>query len=353
MTTSPRVFLQTTPIGFAMLLVAGCYGTPNHCDLDPACLGEDASGGAAAAGASGAGGVAGGAGTDGGAALEITSPPSPAYTNKAIDIQVSVNGGGTGGVQLLKNGTPLATLTGPPYSFSWDTTKEQEGSYQLVAQMVVGGQIAMSVPVTVVVDRTPPTIASSVPASGATNVSLTDPIAVVFSESLAPASVTGGVVRLALGSVAVNATASLGADGKTITVAVADRSSLALPGAMTETVASTITDLAGNAFAGATWGASVPAVGGHGDGGGRVSADGARWGRRADRSLGCERRNAADRSAFGRDRVGYEHSLSGDAGNDVTLRHLRYRGEQHRGSFRHVDRVLVRSIGPLDWFNLG
>ncbi|HZL20856.1 MAG TPA: Ig-like domain-containing protein [Polyangia bacterium] len=146
----------------------------------------------------------------------------------------------------------------PPYAFSWDTTKETEGSYQIVAQMVLSGQIVASAPVTIVVDRTAPTIVSSVPASGATNVSLSDPIDVVFSESLAPASVSASAVGLALGAVVVGTTASLGTDGKTITVAVANRSSLALPGAMTETVAPTITDLAGNAFAGASWSSSVP-----------------------------------------------------------------------------------------------
>jgi Bacterial Ig-like domain/Bacterial Ig domain len=197
---------------------------------------------------------------DGGAAaLTITNPPSPTFTNKSVSIQVTVNGAGAGnGVQLLKNGTALATLSAPPYAFTWDTTKETEGSYQIVAQMVLSGQIVASAPVMIVVDRTAPTIVSSIPASGATNVSLTDPIDVVFSEALAPASVTAGAVGLALGTVVVGTTASLGADGKTITVAVANRSSLVLPGAMTENVAPTITDLAGNAFAGASWSSSVP-----------------------------------------------------------------------------------------------
>ena len=196
----------------------------------------------------------------GAAALAIASPTSPAYTNKTVSIQVSVNepAGAGGSVQLLENGTMLTTLAGPPYAYSWDTTKEAEGSYQIVAQTVVGGQIVMSAPVTIVVDRTAPTVLSSIPASGATNVSLTDPIDVVFSEALAPATVTASAVRLAFGTVPVSATATLGTDGKTVTVAITDRSSLALPGAMTEAVSPTITDLAGNAFAGASWSSSVP-----------------------------------------------------------------------------------------------
>jgi len=218
-------------------------------------------GGTATAGPGGAAGNADGglgdARSDGGQ-LEITSPTSPTYTNQAITIRVSVQGTASGAVQLLRDGTSLATLSGPSYSFVWDTTQEAEGSYQLVAQTVEGGEIVMSPPVTVVVDRTPPTIVSSVPGPGATNVSLTDPIRVVFSEALASSSVTNSSVRLAFGSAAVNATATLATNSKTVEIAIADRSSLVLPGPMTETVATTIKDLAGNSFGGMMWTVSVP-----------------------------------------------------------------------------------------------
>ena len=227
--------VSTAVLAVRIVFCAGCYGTPRTAVPD-------------------AGGNLG----DGGPLLTITNPASPSYTNGTVVIEVDLSVTTATRVQLLKNGTELKVLSGPPYAFTWDTTSDEEGTYQIVAQVVLDGQIVMTEPLTVIVDRTPPTIASSVPASGATNVSLTDPIRVVFSEALALASVTSSAVRLAFGSAAVNATASLTADGKTIGVAIADRSSLVLPGAMTETVASTITDLAGNPFAGATWNASVP-----------------------------------------------------------------------------------------------
>jgi hypothetical protein len=204
------------------------------------------------------GGLDSGADDDRAVVLSILSPPSPTYTNASVTIEVTLNVATANGVRVLKNGSLLAELADPPYSFAWDTKKEVEGGYQLVAQSLIDGEIVMSQPVAIVVDRTPPEIVSSVPASGDTNVSLTDPIRVVFSEALAPATIVGGAVRFAFGSVTVNATATLGADGKTIDVAIADRSSLVLPGSMTETVGSTITDLAGNPFGGATWSASVP-----------------------------------------------------------------------------------------------
>lgn len=233
-TFGSQVSTAALAVGIAFC-AGGCYGTPRTAVPD-------------------AGGNLG----DGGPRLTIANPASPSYTNGTVVIEVSLSVTTATRVQLLKNGTELKVLSGPPYAFTWDTTSEEEGTYQIVAQVVLDGQIVMTEPLTVIVDRTPPTIASSVPASGATNVSLTDPIRVIFSEALAPASVTSSAVRLAFGSAAVKATAAVTADGKTIEVAIADRSSLVLPGSMTETVATTITDLAGNPFAGATWNASVP-----------------------------------------------------------------------------------------------
>jgi hypothetical protein len=218
----------------------GCYGTPRS-DLPDS--GQDTSGTVT---------------MDGGAALSITSPQSPTYTNGNVTIEVAVGVASAKAVQILKNGSVLKELSGAPYAFTWDTSKDEEGTYQIVAQTVVDAEIVMSAPITIIVDRTPPTIFSSDPAPGATNVSLTDPIRVVFSEVLAPLSVTSSAVRLAFGTAAVNSDAALAVDGKTIDVAIADRSSISLPGAMTETVAPTITDRAGNPFGGATWSASVP-----------------------------------------------------------------------------------------------
>lgn len=264
-----RAFLT----GIIGLGVPGCGSATLH-SADGA-AGQSGAGGAAgvggAAGAGGAGGTsatggtggfgaAGAAGTvgSGAAAIAIASPASPTYTNKALTVTVSVGASGASGVELLRNGTMLSAFAGPPYSFNWDTTKEAEGSYQLVAQMVAGGQIVASAPVTVVVDRTPPTIVSMNPASAATNVSLTDPLQAVFSEVLAPATITAGSVTLALGNTAVGATATLGADGKTVTVGITNLATLVLPGTMTESATAAITDLAGNAFSGASWNFSVP-----------------------------------------------------------------------------------------------
>jgi hypothetical protein len=229
-----------------------------------ACGGSGAKGGAGGGAGSpdSSAGSGGGAGSDGGGAvtIAIVSPTSPAYTNATVTIQVSVGdaGGASNAVRLLADGATLADIAAPPYTFDWDTTTVAEKSYQIVAQTAAAGQIIASAPVTIVVDRTPPTIVSKAPDSGASNVSLTNPIQIVFSEALAPASVSNGSVALALAGAPVGVTATLGNSGTSIAIALTDRSSLALPGTMTETVSSRITDLAGNAFAGATWSYAVP-----------------------------------------------------------------------------------------------
>jgi hypothetical protein len=275
------------------LVLASCYGTPRTSVPDggggtggggapgtggTAIGGNDgaARGGAAgtsSGGSSGRGGSAGGGGASGkggsaagrgggdgsSLAIAIARPASPTYTNKAIEIGINVSGSGPSpAVQLLDNGILLTTLSTNPYVFTWDTTTAAEGSHQLVAQAAVGGQIVSSAPVTIVVDRSPPSIVSRSPGSGDGNVSLTDPVQIVFSEAIAGSSVTATAVRLTLGSAAVASMATLGADGKTIGAVIADRASLGLPGTMTETVATSITDLAGNPFAGASWSFSVP-----------------------------------------------------------------------------------------------
>ena len=240
-------------VGMVPALLALACGTGSKATADSSTAPPDSV--APADSATGAGGSGGGLVT-----IAIVSPTSPAYANKTVTIQVSVVDavGATHAVRLLEDGATLTDIGAPPYTFDWDTTTVAEKSYQIGAQTTAGGQTVASAPVTIVVDRTPPSIVSKAPDSGASNVSLADPIQIVFSEALAPTSVSSGSVALALAGAPVGVTATLGNDGKTIAIALADRSSLALPGTMTETVSSGITDLAGNAFAGAMWSYAVP-----------------------------------------------------------------------------------------------
>jgi hypothetical protein len=192
----------------------------------------------------------------GGGGLFISAPTSsPTYTNARVTVQVSFDSRTTppAQVSLFKDDTKLTDLLAP-FSFEWDTTREPEGSYSLTARAQLGGPLVTSAPVTIIVDRTPPTVVlgSRAPAPGATEVVLAQPIQVAFSEPIVATSASTALT-LAQASGAIATTATLAADGKVLTVTITDRSTVALSAAapitLTASVSPTVTDLAGNAIA--------------------------------------------------------------------------------------------------------
>lgn len=192
--------------------------------------------------------------------LAITSPGAIAYTNAKITIQVTAMPANNppAEIQIRKNGTTLVTVS-PPFSYSWDTSAEAEGSYQIDAVADVGGQTITSPPIKIWVDRTSPGIDTRTPAQNATNVALSDPIQVVFKEALDPSSVSATAISLTSGGVTLNTTASLEADGKTIDLTLGDHSTLSLPATIIATVSPSIKDLAGNPAIGIpSWSWSAP-----------------------------------------------------------------------------------------------
>jgi hypothetical protein len=191
----------------------------------------------------------------------ISSPTGTVYTNGKVVIQVGFGTGSTvpTSVDILTNMSqmPLASI-GAPFSFTWDTTNVPEGSYHVTARAHFGGGAVTSAPVTIIVDRTPPTVLTQVPPPNATNVDLTVPIQVTFSEALLPATVTSSTVQLSIAGNMVPAKAILSADGKTITLTLSQRQALALPATIQELLPGTITDLAGNPLVTTSWTWSAP-----------------------------------------------------------------------------------------------
>jgi hypothetical protein len=182
--------------------------------------------------------------------ISITAPTSPLYTNGSVSVAVSVEGRTETSIVLQANGGPIATLAPTQNTFQWDTTTTPEGSYDVTAETVVGGRTVVSDPVTIVVDRTAPTITSLTPAPGATSVVFAAPIQVMFSEPLVASTIKPSFVAVSAGAMALPTTLVLGAGGRTATIAITDHSSLSLPATLTATLSATgITDLAGNPLA--------------------------------------------------------------------------------------------------------
>jgi hypothetical protein len=204
-------------------------------------------------GADGEGGVDADAG--GGQILISAPATSPVYTNGTVVIQVSFGPGTTAPaeVELLKNDVRLGLLSAPQFSYSWDTAAEAEGTYTLTARAQLGGRSVTSAPIAIVVDRTPPKVVleTRLPAPGATEVALTDPVQVAFSEPIQASSAPMAVVLAqASGPIAISST--LAADGKSVSIAISDRSTVTLtaasPATLSAAVSASVKDLAGNAI---------------------------------------------------------------------------------------------------------
>ncbi|NOK09464.1 Ig-like domain-containing protein [Corallococcus exercitus] len=191
----------------------------------------------------------------------VVPTPGKAYTRGPLLLQFTVEGGAAEQVEILKDTTVLVKPTGSPYSFTWDTTKEAEGTYQLSIRATRGGAVFTSTPRTVIVDRTAPTVASFLPAKDAATVGVHDAIQVTFSEPMNPLSVTAEAVVLTTGAgQAIPKSAGLSADGKTLTVT--PLSALSAPSTVQvdfAAAAGIITDLAGNGVVSTpSWSFSVP-----------------------------------------------------------------------------------------------
>jgi Bacterial Ig-like domain len=106
-------------------------------------------------------------------------------------------------------------------------------------------------------DKTPPTIVSLTPKDKSSSVDLSAPAIVVFSEAIKKDSLTDSSVSLTgKGGVVIEKTLTLSEDKKTLTIAYKNLAKN--PGTVTITLATTITDEAGNALAATTWSYTTP-----------------------------------------------------------------------------------------------
>jgi hypothetical protein len=183
--------------------------------------------------------------------IAITSPTATTtYTNSSVNFAIAVTGQSpTTSVDLILSDDTILTSISTPFHYTWDTTTEAEGTYKVAARATIAGKLVTSSSITIVVDRTAPTVTSQSPMPGSNNVAAADPVSITFSEPLAPASVTAGAIALNAGAIQLGTTSSLNTDGTTIMVAVTVSPALSLPANITATVGTSITDRAGNPVA--------------------------------------------------------------------------------------------------------
>jgi hypothetical protein len=189
--------------------------------------------------------------------VRLTQPVQTVHTRETVSLVVSVQGGVPDTVEVLEGTRVLATLTAP-YTYTWDTRLEAEGTYAVSARATLGGRSFGSPAVTVVVDRTAPTVVSRSPAPGASGVVLRGlSIEAVFSEPLRASTVAAGSVEVTAAQQPVAVTPSLSADGRTLRLLLGEKP--ALPATLGVKLGSGLTDLAGNPVAAAgAWSFSLP-----------------------------------------------------------------------------------------------
>jgi hypothetical protein len=178
--------------------------------------------------------------------VRITSPSiDTTYTNGTVHITAAINPSLDLPIELRKDGAVFTTLVPPTYEYSWDTTKAVEASYVLTAEVAFSNDTAKSAPVTVVVDRTPPTI-SRTPSPGAVDVMLRAPIQVAFSEPIVLSRSPEATFTLSSGGAIIPTSITLDSQGQTATIGVGDPSALPLPTTLVATITGPIMDRAGN-----------------------------------------------------------------------------------------------------------
>lgn len=179
------------------------------------------------------------------------------YTNDTVEFEVAAAGDAEN-VELLRDGTEVIASLDQTLTHTWSTLDQDEGSYTIEIRFTVDGQREVhDDPRTIIVDRTPPLLETWTPDDGAENVKASAPIVMTFNEPLAPESVTNDTVKLAIGDQDVPYTATLSADGLTITVTFQTNLAITPYDATLELVG--VTDLAGNSLSQevASW--TVPA----------------------------------------------------------------------------------------------
>jgi len=144
---------------------------------------------------------------------------SVVYARAALDVQILVEPDPPTQVQLLIDEVAVSALTSP-FQTTLSTTVFAEGSHRLGCRATIDGVLVTCPPVTLIIDRTAPTIVATSPVPYAHPAPDT-PLYAKFSEPLSAASFATATVEVRLDGVVAQATGSLSADGLTLNVTLA------------------------------------------------------------------------------------------------------------------------------------
>ncbi|RKI03751.1 hypothetical protein D7Y04_01935 [Corallococcus sp. AB038B] len=190
--------------------------------------------------------------------IQWVSPMEGATVGSTVRFQVQLTGAAPDGVELLVDGTAVATLE-EPFVLDWDTQSISEGPHAFVIRARQGAQAFLSAPRQLMTDRTKPRMVAQVPLNDASDVSILATVEATFSEALDPTTVNEQSVQLMVETTRLEAAVLLSGDGRTLTLN--PTSPLPVNQRVRVVMADTVADFAGNKLDSASldWSWLVPA----------------------------------------------------------------------------------------------
>lgn len=182
------------------------------------------------------------------------SPNATTYTNGTVELVATVTGGKAKRVEVLIDALPIAEFDAD-LTYDLDTTQLAEGPYVLSARAVNASNHEFeSGTVTVIVDRTLPTLVSQYPQNLDDNVDVNTDIVVTFSEDVIVPQTTD--ITVTQGASPVSVTAALDAQDATRLIITPDAPFTAP--ATVNVLVENVRDAAGNAAAQLSWSFTAP-----------------------------------------------------------------------------------------------
>ncbi|MBN8470296.1 Ig-like domain-containing protein [Corallococcus exiguus] len=175
--------------------------------------------------------------------VQWVSPKEGAHVGIIARLQVQLKGATPEAVDLLVDGTAVATLK-EPFVLDWETQSVLEGPHAFVVRARRCGQESLSAQRQLVVDRTKPSLIAQTPQDGAQWVSVHQPVRAELSEPVIAGSVNNSTVRLLAGPSEVSAEVSLSQDGRVVTLQPLEP--LPVSEVMRVVFDASVTDAAGN-----------------------------------------------------------------------------------------------------------
>jgi Bacterial Ig-like domain len=150
--------------------------------------------------------------------LEATGKSQPVYVRGTLEVSIQVQGT-AGRLELLLDDQPLTTLeVKSKLAYTWDSTGSSETSHRLVVRASNAAGSTSSAELTVIVDRTAPTILEFSPADNSTSSNPNLKANVTFSEAVQTSSLNASSFVLRSGSSSVESRLVLSDDAKRATL---------------------------------------------------------------------------------------------------------------------------------------